>query len=216
MALVVTECRKTRQFTNNWFEQNALPVWKDLIPRLRPARILEIGSYEGASACFLIDSLSCELQLEIFCLDTWSGGIEHASAGIDMAAVESRFHVNLQLASDRALCRPTLRVRKGLSAIELSKLIAEGLSGYFDFVYIDGSHQAPDVLVDAVLSFQLLRVGGVLAFDDYLWSERLPGGVDLLRCPKPAIDAFSNLFMRKVKIMNIPYAYQQYLIKISE
>jgi predicted O-methyltransferase YrrM len=65
-----------------------------------------------------------------------------------------------------------------------SKLIAEGRQGYFDFIYVDGSHQAPDVLCDALLSFRLLKNNGVIAFDDYLWQEQLPYGTDPIRCPK--------------------------------
>ncbi|WP_415440554.1 hypothetical protein, partial [Acetobacter orientalis] len=41
-------------------------------------------------------------------------------------------------------------------------------------------------MYDAVLSFKLLRKGGVLIFDDYLWSEGVEGGNNLLRCPKIA------------------------------
>jgi hypothetical protein len=33
----------------------------------------------------------------------------------------------------------------------------------------DGSHRARDVLEDAVLSWPLLKVGGIMLFDDYLW-----------------------------------------------
>lgn len=67
-----------------------------------------------------------------------------------------------------------------------------GKKNYFDFIYVDGSHRAPDVLCDAVLGFKLPKVGGFMAFDDYLQAERawLPYGTDPLRCPKPAIDAY--------------------------
>jgi predicted O-methyltransferase YrrM len=39
----------------------------------------------------------------------------------------------------------------------------------FDLIYVDGSHQASDVLTDSIITFQLLRVGGVMTFDDYVW-----------------------------------------------
>lgn len=41
----------------------------------------------------------------------------------------------------------------------------------FDFIYIDGNHNAPHPLEDAVLAFPLLKVGGILAFDDYTWNH---------------------------------------------
>jgi len=37
----------------------------------------------------------------------------------------------------------------------------------YDIVYIDGSHVANDVLQDAVLVWQLVKVGGFMIFDDY-------------------------------------------------
>jgi predicted O-methyltransferase YrrM len=86
----------------------------------------------------------------------------------------------------------------------LAKLLAGGKRNYFDFIYIDGSHMAQDVLCDAVLAFRLLRVGGVIVFDDYIWFETLPEGKDPLRCPKPAIDAFVNLHFRKVDVLTAP------------
>lgn len=37
----------------------------------------------------------------------------------------------------------------------------------FDVIYIDGEHEGPAVLEDAVLAFPLLKVGGIILFDDY-------------------------------------------------
>jgi hypothetical protein len=38
-------------FSNNWFDALARPVWDQLIPQIKPRRILEVGSYEGQSTC---------------------------------------------------------------------------------------------------------------------------------------------------------------------
>ena len=62
----------------------------------------------------------------------------------------------------------------------------------------DGSHEAPDVLCDAVLAFRLLKNGGLLGFDDYLFMQGAIPERQLLECPKPAIDAFVNLYFRKL------------------
>ena len=58
--------------------------------------------------------------------------------------------------------------------------------GRYDFVSIDGSHEAADVLSDAVLSWPLVKQGGLVCFDDYeWWIDTAPE-----RSPKLAIDAF--------------------------
>lgn len=204
-------------FTNDWFDV-VKPVWETLIPQVNPRRVLEIGSYEGASACYLIDQLTREAPLEIHCIDTWEGGVEHAadgSASADMTAVESRFHHNTTLVMGNARNATNLVVHKGYSDLCLARLLTEGHAGYFDFIYVDGSHQAPDVLSDAVLAFKLLRNGGVMVFDDYLWAEPLPYGKDPLRCPKTGIDAFINCYFRKLEILRAPL-YQLYVQKISQ
>ncbi|ATE67048.1 class I SAM-dependent methyltransferase [Rhizorhabdus dicambivorans] len=206
------------QFTNGWFQGAAKSVWDDLVPQIDPTRILEIGSFEGASSCYLIDTLATRKDIEIHCIDTWEGGVENAADGwspANMSDVEQRFLDNIRLSVDRAPHKVDVHLHKGRSDLALCKLLAEGRQGYFDFIYVDGSHQAPDVLCDAVLAFRLLRENGVIAFDDYLWKEPLPYGVDPIRCPKPAIDAFTNLYCRKISIISAPL-YQLYVRKLCE
>jgi cephalosporin hydroxylase len=205
------------EFTEAWFQQTAKSNWDSFIPRIRPKTILEIGSFEGASVCYLIDMLGTNSDLEVHCVDSWEGGVEHQKGGeaeVDMVAAEARFHHNVKLAIGNAKNLVDLHIHKGRSDECLAQLVAMGKSNFFDFIYIDGSHQAPDVLCDAVLAFRLLKVGGHMAFDDYLYSEDLPYGIDLIRCPKPAIDAFTNLYGRKIRILKFPVS-QLYLKKIS-
>ncbi|MBJ7551132.1 class I SAM-dependent methyltransferase [Marinomonas ostreistagni] len=201
------------EFTNNWFDLTAKKIWDSLIPQINPTRILEIGSFEGRSACYLIDHLAAYKEIELHCVDTWEGGLEHKQ--IDMDKIEKRFYQNTQNAISNAQNSVHLEIHKGYSDNILSKLLVEGKRGYFDFIYVDGSHQATDVLCDALMGFRLLRNDGVLGFDDYLWQEHLPYGVDPMRCPKPAIDAFTNLYCRKVSIISAPNC-QLYLRKISD
>ena len=201
------------EFTNKWFEDSARKVWDSLVLQLKPKRILEIGSYEGASTCYLIEKLAVTEQIEIHCVDTWEGGLEHRA--LEMPSVEKRFHRNIKTARERVGNHVEIFLHKGMSDVTLCKLLAEGKHGYFDFIYVDGSHQAPDVLCDAILSFRLLRNNGVIAFDDYLWQERLQSGTDPVRCPKPAIDAFTNIYCRKIRLLSAPL-YQVYVQKLND
>jgi predicted O-methyltransferase YrrM len=210
--------KKLYEYTNNWFAGTAKGVWDSLIPKINPTRILEIGSYEGASTCYLIEKLATSKEIELHCVDTWEGGVEHkkgGSAEVNMSDVERRFHQNTKIAINKVENSVQLVLHKGYSDVVLSKLITEGKQGFFDFIYIDGSHEAPDVLCDALLSFRLLKKNGVIAFDDYLWQEQLPYGTDPVRCPKPAIDAFTNIYCRKIRVMSAPL-YQLYVKKISD
>ncbi|GGL41529.1 class I SAM-dependent methyltransferase [Caulobacter rhizosphaerae] len=200
----------TLDFTSDWFSGDE--VWRSLLTRYQPRRFLEIGSYEGRAACFLIQERARQRPIELHCIDTWLGGVEHEPSA--MSAVEARFDHNIALAVSGAVHRVDFHKHKSQSKIALWNLLAAGKADYFDFIYVDGSHQAPDALSDAVMSFHLLRPGGLLIFDDYLWSMEDPGRQDFYNMPKPAIDAFVNIFQRKLQVLGAPL-YQLYVRKIS-
>jgi len=95
---------------------------------------------------------------------------------------------------------------KGQSQIELRKLPINS----FDIVYIDGSHAAKDVLTDAVLSWELLRTGGIMIFDDYEWETNLPARSR----PQIAIDSFIAVFGDHIEIIH--HGYQVMLKKMEK
>lgn len=199
------------EFTTDWFTRFA-PVWSQLLERYQPRRILEIGSYEGRASCFMIEKCAAERPLELHCIDSWQGGVEHDRAA--MSDVERRFDRNIELARGKATQPVEFLKHKSLSHPAMIDLLAKGRQEYFDLVYVDGSHQAPDVLLDALLGFKLAKVGGLLVFDDYLWSMEGKGQQDFYNMPKPAIDAFVNIFQRKVIVLGAPL-YQLYVQKIA-
>lgn len=203
------------EFTEDWFGGRK-DIWDQLIPQINPSRVLEIGSFEGRSTCYLIEELSKVQPIEIHCIDSFEGGVEHQAgeAKVEMPQVEPRFRHNTGIALEKAANHVTLEVHRGYSDVELAKLLANGMQNYFDFIYVDGSHQAPDVLLDALLSFKLLRIGGLIGFDDYQWFDPLAPG-DILRSPKLAVDVFTNVYRKKVQMVQSPI-FQVYVQKVSD
>jgi predicted O-methyltransferase YrrM len=67
----------------------------------------------------------------------------------------------------------------------------------YDFIYIDGDHTSYGVIKDAVAAYEYLNVGGILAFDDYMWSA----GLGVLNEPKLAIDAFWNIYQGRLELI---------------
>lgn len=208
------------EFTSDWFTHNE-PTWRTLTRDVKPRVILEIGSFEGRSACWMIDTLPtmADAGIELVCIDRWGHGRGQwpgyqTPAEID--GVEQRFDRNIARALKRAIHPVTVHKFKGPSIVSLSKLLVDGKFGAFDMVYVDGGHGAPDVLADAVLAFRLLRVGGLMIFDDYLWGRDTERSDDILRTPKPAIDAFLNVHWHAMRIIAGKPVYQLYARKIAE
>lgn len=198
--------------TQDWFS-NHIPAWESVLTQVKPRRVLEIGSYEGLSTTYIIERCTAFGPLQIHCIDTWAGAVDLPSDV--MAGVEARFDENTKLAVDRAAAEVFLQKVKQRSSLALAQHIAAG-EAPFDLIYIDGSHTAADVLIDAVLAFQLLRIGGVMIFDDYLWSMEPALMVDPLNMPKPAIDGFATIFLRKARVLQgLPNA-QCYIEKIAD
>jgi predicted O-methyltransferase YrrM len=81
----------------------------------------------------------------------------------------------------------------------MADMISAGLR--YDFIYIDGSHIAKDVMTDSCMAWVLLNNGGFLVWDDYLWGHPR----DVLRRPKAAIDSFMMLFGEEMQVAFLGY-----------
>jgi predicted O-methyltransferase YrrM len=148
-------------------------------------RFVEVGSLEGYSACWLLENILTHASSELTCIDTFeysSGDRVWFDQCIDSQSmnVSDRFDYNIL---------HTGAAEKVKKCVGRSQTVLRTLPCMeSDFVYVDGSHHPKDVIQDAVLSWGLLRLGGIIAFDDYGWTS--PGGFT----PKTAIDAFLQLF----------------------
>ena len=183
------------EFTNNWFA-HAPEVWEHLIPLLpgTPGErsFLEIGSYEGRSAIWIAENMM-QGSDSLYCIDTWEGGEEHSQE--DMDAVMQRFFRNKEKLEN--LKKVNWRCTRDTSVNAMGELLFT--QDAFDFIYIDGSHQAKDVLTDACMAWQLLKPGGIMVFDDYLWGDPR----DALHRPKLALDAFVNIFAEDLTVLHV-------------
>lgn len=194
------------KFTKDWFNW-APEVWKQLIPMLPEGdaygaadhavrHFLEIGSFEGRSAVWIMENMMRSGD-SIACIDTWQGGEEHGAE--DMGSVEERFDHNIAVAKALAPDRK-LNKYKCSSLISLAEELQYARNMYA-FIYIDGSHVAKDVLTDTCMAWPLLKPKGLMVFDDYMWGNPR----DILHRPKPAIDAFCNIFAEEAEIIHVGY-----------
>lgn len=166
------------RFTADWFTPH-IDTWvAALAPRLAHIKpdILEIGSWEGMSTLFMLSFFEDSTLTDV---DTWEGGDDQRS--LELGGRESRFDRNVAPVADR------IRKIKGLSAEVLPRLHCDRLA--YDLIYVDGSHCADDLPIDALNSQKMLGKGGRLIFDDCLWRQN----ISLSSNPANAV----NLFLRQ-------------------
>lgn len=165
------------EFTADWFSHN-IPVWKQhVLPSLPPTpRVLEIGSYEGLSALWMLENIP---GVRLTCVDPFIAGNEQmfdASVGKHVEKIKAR--------SQRFL----------FSAVCEQRL--------WDMVFIDGDHESKAVLEDFVLSWHCLPVGGICVFDDYPWTfEGVPNRA-AQKGPKFAIDSCLEIYKERLSLIH--------------
>jgi predicted O-methyltransferase YrrM len=196
-------------FTSDWFSFN-IPNWKRLFDDevgSKP-RILEIGSHEGRSACWIIERLAgCHGGGELVCVDLWSP--DEVNEDGEPANSESLFADNLAIAIERF---PSVNVRtiKGDSVEVLCSLLANN-DALFDLIYVDGDHRAKGALGDLLLANRLCKQDGIIIVDDYLWRQSDPPHTT----PKLGVDAFVNIFFDEVIPLRGYSLYQLFLKKTA-
>lgn len=153
----------------------------------KPARGLEIGTFRGESAEVMLTRIFTNPDSHYFCIDPFTGSPEHALNKIDCSTCE-------------ADTRKRLEQFKNVTIIKgRSENVVREMTQPMDFVYVDGHHSAMNVLRDAVLAFDLLKIGGIIVFDDFTW-RGMPDPVD---CPALAIHAFMQCYKKQVQPVGV-------------
>ena len=175
------------EFTQDWFTPH-IPMWERWMAMLpQRKRFLEIGSYEGRSAVWLAGQLEIGGVLE--CVDPWIGNGEHAAPGMPIDDKCERFQRNIKKRLEE-LDGINIWSYRQTSFDWLTEANRSRFPGSYDFIYIDGSHLAKDCLTDCILAWPLLRPGGLMCVDDYVWSD----GSHANMSPKWAIDVFTSMW----------------------
>jgi predicted O-methyltransferase YrrM len=169
-------------FSDDWVTPR-ISIWKQVLLKLKNKnQFLEVGSHEGRSAIWFIEN-GLDSNGEITCIDSWICSIKH----------EETFDLNIDLCLKTNLTKKVIKL-KGFSYFHLASLITQKKE--FDLIYIDGSHKSRDVIIDACLSWNLLKLNGILIFDDYLLLTKDDYA-------KPAIDLFVDMFKENIKYLYI-------------
>lgn len=178
----------------DWHKRH-IPTWRKVLAPLlevqasRPVSVLEIGCYAGHSASWIARELLEHPDSRLTCIDPWSvaDAIPRLADRLGEAYAEFIARIDATGRGEQVHVWIT----------RSSEALPQFLAGVFDFVYIDGSHEAPDVLYDSVLALELLKVGGILIWDDYQWR----GGAGV-HAPRLAIDAVLEVHRERLRVLH--------------
>lgn len=207
------------KFTRDWFASwggRLEPFFKHLpVGGTDEIHILEIGSFEGKSTVWFIENLlnTRDEKSTITCIDPWMNYYQNdnsfesykpstkTASGIDYASgdVKKRFIHNINQTGKQN----QINIIQGLSHLELPKLFETDLEKY-DVIFVDGNHTTPFVLTDGLMSWYLLKKGGVMIFDDYKWEENTKPPTQR---PQLAVDSFVKCFGDYLEVLWVSGRY---------
>lgn len=150
------------------------PIFYDLFDNLEPKLVLEIGTWKGQSAITMgLAAKELSLDTKIVCVDTWLGSIDFINAAVKddydrdtkpifgYPSVYYEFLTNVVKHNLEDIIIPFPQT----SSIACRWLENKKMS--FDLIYIDGSNDYRDVIMDLESAWPILKENGVIFGDDY-------------------------------------------------
>ena len=180
-------------YSRIWFTPTNFDEFLNIYKDKPNVNFLEIGSFEGQGTNYFIDNFLSGKNSRITCIDPW---IKYGEASLakmnewDDVMNESTYNIfcsNVKHNIDKII------IHRGFSIDILPQI-----NDLYDFIYVDGDHSKEAVYKDAILSFEKLKINGILIFDDYLWENNG-------QSPKIAIDKFLDEYNDKINVLMINY-----------
>lgn len=182
----------------NWFKicgeknfEKHLDIFKDK-PNLN---FLQIGVFVGNASQWMIENILSSTSSFLYDLDMWKGSVDKPQEN-NWKIIENEYD------SRFSEVKNIIKIKTD----SLSWLPNQTIN--FDFIYIDAGHTSLDAFADAMLSWELLKPQGIMAFDDYAWDE----GSSPEHCPKKGIDTFIKIKKGKYEILE--QSYQVWIKKL--
>ena len=186
----------------NWFAKSAIDNFATYLIQdagLPDLRYLQLGAYTGDASVWLMENILTHPSSHLYDVDTWEGSDEADHKSMDFEDVHKTY------LSKTYLWQHDGSIYKYRSTT-LYFLRNQSMRDKFDFIYIDADHTTVGVLLDAELSWPLLKSGGIMAFDDLTWGADLPPS----QSPKAGILLFAE---RHKEEFDLVVANTQYWIK---
>jgi predicted O-methyltransferase YrrM len=174
--------RQAYQLSRDWVT-GYVELWNIIYAAYkgRPVSYLEIGAFEGGSTVWMLENVLTDPKARATVIDPFIDG------------TRTTYESNLALSGSSA---------KVTTLVGFSQLILRTLPlDSYELIYVDGSHIPHDVLEDAVLCWRLLKVGGIIVFDNYtdIGTINRDGEAEYA---KLAIDPFVECFATQLEVLH--------------
>lgn len=181
----------------NWFAATAQANFETYLAEFKDKpnlKFLQLGVFTGDATVWLCNNILTDKSSKLIDVDTWEGSDEESHAEMDFSDV-------YQVYQEKVKDLPVVSVVSDTHKYLIRQL--DNFIGAFDFIYIDADHTTVGVLLDAELSWPLLKSGGVMAFDDYTWGRDLPPS----KTPRPGILLFVERHKEEIDTLVINSQY---------
>jgi SAM-dependent methyltransferase len=161
-----------------WNSQH--PSFEEIIRKLRPSVVIDVGVWKGGSTIYLADLLRRNAGGgAVIGVDTFLGSVEHWDRGSGFAGLIPFRHglpvLYEQFLSNVVRCGVRDWVVPLAQTSTVAAELLRRLGVQAGLIHIDASHAYEDVLRDSRIYWDLLIPGGYLIGDDY--SKDWPGVV---------------------------------------
>jgi len=202
--------------TPNWFHATAeanfqaITLDENNVPFRSEIHVLQLGAFAGHASEWITTHLLTHPKSTLLDVDTWAGSPDESThANLNFERIEAEYDERTE----------PWRQDDGAKIYKMKCTTHEFFTNFpidpeYDFIYIDADHTAVAVLEDAIESHRVLKVGGILAFDDYTWANLDENGeAQPYLQPKLGIDAFCWVYRNKYE--QLLCNHQMWLQKIA-
>jgi predicted O-methyltransferase YrrM len=117
---------------------------------------VEIGTYVGASACFIAAGIGKSAGSKLYCIDTW----------LNESMTEGERDTFSEFKKNTAKYKNQIVPCRGKS-----QELAVTFNNKIDFLFVDGDHSYEGVRTDVTSWFPKLNAGALVLFHDVGWAE---------------------------------------------
>jgi predicted O-methyltransferase YrrM len=141
---------------------------------------VEIGSFIGASACFIAAGLKKSAGSKLHCIDTWQ----------NEGMAEGKRDTFAEFKKNTAKYKNLIIPHRGDS-----QELAGKFNNRIDFLFVDGDHSYEGVRADVNSWFPKLNSGALVLFHDVGWAEGVQQVIDEMVKPRAKLEGgLPNLY----------------------